>query len=240
MLNYITSEIYRSSKSITMNILLMAGIFIPAIMGFIYSINTYTIGDITYLTFMSSIMPAGSIVLGIVIMIVIYKSREIYSLILSQGVSIFKLVVYEYLTYMSIIILLSLLLVLVCIIVEFFVSLNLGYEFLKDINVFLDAYIWLLLGQISVSSFIFGFSFLTKSVGFGVLITFLLSLLTPLLNAITINPINPLVLRYFQPLNVFIESTSTIGLIQSYWLPLVFHILGGIYIGYLGFRKREF
>ena len=240
MLNYITSEIYRSSKSITMKILLIAGILVPAFMGFVYSINTYAVGDITYLTFMSSIMPAGSIVLGIIIMIVIYKSREIYSLILSQGVSIFQLVVYEYLIYMSIIILLSLLLVLVCILVEFFVSINLGYEFLKEINIFLDAYIWLLLGQISVSSFIFGLSFLTNSVGFGVLITFLLSLLTPLLNAITINPINPLVLRYFQPLNVFIESTGTLGLIQSYWLPLVFHILGGIYIGYLGFRKREF
>ena len=240
MLNYITSEIYRSSKSITMKILLIAGILVPAFMGFVYSINSYAVGDITFLNFASSAMVAGSLILGILIMIVIYKSKEIYSLLLSQGFSSFQLVLYEYLSYISIMILLSLLIAFICIVVEFFVSINLGYEFLKDINVFLDAYIWLLLGQISASSFIFGLSFLTNSVGFGVLITFLLSLLTPLLNTITINPINPLVLRYFQPLNVFIESTSTIGLIQSYWLPLVFHILGGIYIGYLGFRKREF
>lgn len=239
MLNYITSEIYRSSKSITMNILLMAGIFIPAIMGFIYSINTYTIGDITYLTFMSSIMPAGSIVLGIIIMIVIYKSREIYSLILSQGVSIFQLVVYEYLTYMSIIILLSLLLVLVCIIVEFFVSLNLGYEFLKDINVFLDAYIWLLLGQISASSFIFGLSFLTNSVGFGVLTTYLLSLFDPIFNSLTMGSINPKVLRYFLPLNIMTGGPSFLESDFSHCFPLIFHILGGIYLGYFGFRKRE-
>lgn len=242
MLNYITSEIYRSTIPKLIRILKIAGILIPVLVGFIFILNDYTVADITFLKFIEPFLLSGAFILGICLIVFIYKKEDSYKVILAQGFSRFQVILYDFISYIIILLFLSLLALGICLILELIISYYLGYIAFIELESFLNTYFWIFVGQISTSCFIFAITHITKSTAGGIILAYIITLLYPIIDGLYFPLGNIRLIKYFFPLNLFLVDldivTKELGI--RVFLALVMHILASIYFGYLGFRKREF
>lgn len=247
MLNFIRAEFFRSKRSKLIKGILIAGIFIPALLlfsledNFIEAIRKYP--EASFVSTMIPLMFFGANVLSIVI-IFVGKSQDSYRLLLSQGLSKFQIVLYDFVFYNVLVLALGLFMALIVLIINGVLNYIIGVEIFRGLGVFMKSFFYVYHTQVAVNSLIFLLAHAFASPILGYLghyffYVFLVGFWTTL-----VTKVSPLLKKVFYlifPLTDFINPEP----LTRNFLSLRFFVwalvlpLGAIYLSYKIFARRE-
>lgn len=166
MLNFLRAEFFRAKKSILIKVLILAGIIIPAILALFVNdfFQTESVEGQAYL-FLSSLLPFlvfGSNIYALVI-IYVKKSNDYYRLLLSQGLSKFSILAYDFVFYQLLVLVLGLISALTCIVASGLINYSQGLEIFAGTKFFMEAFFRVFLMQVGVNSLIYILTYLMDS-----------------------------------------------------------------------------
>ena len=166
MLNFLRAEFFRAKKSILIKVLILAGIIIPAILALFVNdfYETESVEGQAYL-FLSSLLPFlvfGSNIYALVI-IYVKKPNDYYRLLLSQGLSKFSILAYDFVFYQLLVLVLGLISAFTCIVASGIINYNQGFEVFAGAKMFMDRFFRVYQMQVGVNSLIYILTYLMDS-----------------------------------------------------------------------------
>lgn len=173
MLNYITAEFLRAKKSISIKLLIIAGILVPAIIvvEFLKGANLDQAYQNSFLGVCSVFTVAGAQIVGILVLIFTYKKNDIYKIMLTQGRSKLGIVIYDFLSSSLLVIAISLFMLSSCFVYDFIFSKIYSTEVFIGKDLFLNIYFWSLINQLFINSLIFACIYITSSTSTGTIVS---------------------------------------------------------------------
>lgn len=166
MLNFLRAEFFRAKKSILIKVLILAGIIIPAILALFVNdfFQTESVEGQAYL-FLSSLLPFlvfGSNIYALVI-IYVKKSNDYYRLLLSQGLSKFSILAYDFVFYQLLVLGLGLISALTCILASGIINYSQGFDVFAGTKMFMETFFYVFQMQVGVNSLIYILTYLMDS-----------------------------------------------------------------------------
>lgn len=166
MLNFLRAEFFRAKKALLIKILILAGIIIPAILAlFVNDFFASEAVENQAYVFLLSLFPFlvfGSNIYSLVI-IYVKKPNDYYRLLLSQGLSKFSILAYDFVFYQLLVLGLGLISALTCIVASGIINYKQGLEIFAGTKVFLYTFFRIYQVQVGVNSFIYILTYLMDS-----------------------------------------------------------------------------
>lgn len=166
MLNFLRAELFRAKKSTLIKVLILAGIIIPAILAiFVNDFFASESVENQANVFLLSLLPFlvfGSNIYSLVI-IYVKKPNDYYRLLLSQGLSKFPILAYDFVFYQLLVLVLGLISALTCILASGLINYSQGLELFAGTKMFMDTFFRIFQMQVGVNSFIYILTYLMDS-----------------------------------------------------------------------------
>lgn len=247
MLNFLRAEFFRAKKSTLIKVLILAGIIIPAILALF--VNDFfaneSVENQAYL-FLVSLTPFlvfGSNIYSLVITYV-KKPNDYYRLLLSQGLSKFSILAYDFVFYQLLVLVLGLISALTCILASGIINYSQGLEVFAGAKMFMDRFFRVYLMQVGVNSLIYILTYLMDSGVLAYLSNYIIYLGIAGFWGILKDKFSVFFLKAFSlifPLSEFIDLINLphgFSIFKTvFWLVL--YPLLAIYLAYKIFSRRE-